>query len=82
MCSRQNHPHLQWHREMNPEQKQTRHEWRHGGGEGRGRCCGNEGSGKEAEETQKRWNGIKSDGEKARKKETEADRETALFTVD
>lgn len=32
--------------------------------------------------TQKRSNRIKSDGEKPRKKETEADRETALFTVD
>lgn len=33
-------------------------------------------------EMQKRSNEIKSDGEKQRKKETEADRETALFTVD
>lgn len=32
--------------------------------------------------TQKRSNRIKSDGEKPRKKETEADRELALFTVD
>lgn len=33
-------------------------------------------------ERQKRSKGIKSDGEKERKGETEADRETALFTVD
>lgn len=33
-------------------------------------------------ETQERSKEIKSDVEKQRKKETEADRETALFTVD
>ncbi len=34
------------------------------------------------QEMQKRSKGIKSDGEKRRKGETEADGETALFTVD
>lgn len=37
---------------------------------------------KESEKCGKRSKEIKSDGEKPRKKETEADRETALFTVD
>lgn len=37
---------------------------------------------KKGEECRKDRNGIKSDGEKQREKETEADGETALFTVD